>query len=138
MRELKIIFDFDGVIVQYGLFFKKDAKLVLRLLKNNKHSLKIVTSRDKGGCFFAKIILWLNDVKIPVEKAGKNGNKADFAIGADFFVDDKDNHVDDVALVVKNVYIFSKEKHPKFSTLSNWWDIYWEVDRVSNDFSNEQ
>ncbi len=127
LRELKVIFDFDKVIVRYGLFFKKDAKLVLRLLENRGHNLKIVTSRGGGRCFSVKTLLWFHGIKIPVEKSGKNGNKADFAIGADFFVDDKVIHVEEVALVANNVYVFSKKKHDKFPTLSSWWDIYWEI-----------
>lgn len=134
---MELIFDFDRVIVKYGLFFKKDSKLILRLLQSNGHNLKIVTSRGSFGCFVIKMLLWLNDVAIPVIKAGKNDNKATFAVGADFFVDDKNNHVEDVAKVVKNVYVFSQEKHPKFSILSNWWDIYWEVDRISRELPNE-
>lgn len=120
---MNLIFDFDWVIVHHGLFFQKGAKLVLRRLQKNGHNLKIVTNRETLGCFFAKLVLRFNGLKIPVIKAGKGGNKAKYITEGHLFVDDKEQNVMDVSFVVENSCIFSKNKHPKLPTLSSWKDI---------------
>lgn len=127
---MDLIFDFDWVVVRHGLFFQKDAKSVLRRLQENGHNIKIVTNREAVGCFVARIILWFNGLVIPVVKAGKNGNKANYITRAHLFVDDIEKNVRDVSSVVENSYIFSEKKHPKLPTLSNWNDIDREVRRL--------
>ena len=129
-----IIFDLDDVMVEWGFIFKKDAKYILYLLKEEfGFDVKIVTSRWLVPYILAVAWLWINNLDIKVEMSGPNGNKADYYKSAYMFADNDPKHVLSVleSGKVERVCLFSNDKEAKLETekeyfiVSDWWDIVW-------------
>ncbi|MDD5433363.1 MAG: hypothetical protein PHE77_01750 [Candidatus Pacebacteria bacterium] len=129
-----LVLDLDGVVLDWGLIFKKDAKIVLLILARI-FNVKIVTSRDIFLYITGVAWFWLNNINILIERSGPNGNKATHCKGAFMFVDNDSKHILNVLEEgsVEKVCFFSKDKEvkleteKKFSVVSNWWDIFWEA-----------
>lgn len=127
-----IIFDLDDVIVSWGFFFKKGAKIALEILFY-VFDLKIVTSRGIFSYLVAVVWLWLNNINIPIERSGPNGNKAKHCQKALMFVDNDPKHILNVLESggVEKVCFFPKngeaevETDKKIYIVYDWWDILW-------------
>ena len=133
MKQLKIGFDFDGVIIFWLLFLKKDAKKVIKLLSEQGHTIKIVTARGNFLTLFqAKIMLKIYGLGwVDVVGVGRNGQKYDALEGFDFFLDNKVKHLIAIDGKVQKLCIFGKKDILGFKSLANWWQVYWEIQWLS-------
>lgn len=135
MRQLKVSCDLDGVILFWIFFLKKHARLVLDLLISHGHQIKVVTARGNFlTLLLAKLTLKFHGLgNLKVVGVGRNGKKYKELDEFDMFIDNKVEQLIAIDGKVKHLYIFDKNPKTNFQNLENWWDIYWEVDRVSNE-----
>jgi len=90
LKQLKIGFDLDEVILFWLFFLKKNAKEVLARLIDQGHLVKIVTARSGFMLFLATITLKIYGLgDIEIVGVGKNGYKYKELIGFHIYVDDK-------------------------------------------------
>lgn len=134
MESLKIGFDFDGVMVFWLFFPKRNSKKVLKLLIEQGHLVKVVTARGNFlTLFLAKATLKIfRFPNFPIVGVGKNGQKYKELLGFDIFVDNKAKHLIDVDGKVKHLFVFSDRPKSGFSNVADWWEIFWKVIEVGN------
>ncbi len=130
MKQLKIGFDLDGVILFWLFFLKKNAKKILLILIDDDHQIKIVTARSGFMLLLAKVTLkiyGLGDIKIV--GVGKNGQKYKELDDFDIYIDNLILHLLAITKDNKDIhlFIFGKKSQGGFRNLKNWWQIYREV-----------
>jgi len=132
LKQLKIGFDLDEVILFWLFFLKKNAKEVLARLIDQGHLVKIVTARSGFMLFLATITLKIYGLgDIEIVGVGKNGYKYKELIGFHIYVDDKVWQLIAIDGRVEKLYLFGKESKNGFVNLSNWWEIFWEVQWIT-------
>lgn len=133
MKQLKIGFDFDGVIVFWLFFLKKDVKKVLKLLQSQGHEIKIVTARGAFLSFLAKLTLKIYGLgDLSIVGVGKNGHKYGQLKGFDIFIDNKVKHLIAIDGRVGQLYLFTKKPVDGFKNIPNWWKAYCEIQWLSH------
>lgn len=102
----------------------------LEILKNEGHSLKVVTSRYDISSWIAKEWMHLNCINIPIVSVGKGNDKADACRGLDVFVDDDVEKLEKLVGVVPNRFLFSWDYNKNVhldglaKRVNSWKDLY--------------
>ena len=103
------------------------------MLKNQGHTIKVVTARGNFLTLLqAKIMLKIYGLGwIKIVGVGKNGQKYQALEDFDFFLDNKVKHLIAIDGRVKKLCFFGKKGNAGFTSLLNWWQVYWEIQWLS-------
>ena len=115
--------------LSFNCSFKKNAGEVLKLLKNDGHTLCIITSRpdSKYKDLRNRLDKWFKDNNIYYDELytdarykGKVAKKEKI----DIIIDDCDYHLDEAAKYGIKGILFSNQKSNKYPTVDNWLNLY--------------
>ncbi|MDO8524192.1 MAG: hypothetical protein Q7R99_01010 [bacterium] len=137
MKQLKIGFDYDDVILFWLCIIRKETIEILNQLRSQGHEILVVTARGNVGALWhankmAELyrLNWLEIVGV-----GPNGDKYKKLKRFDFYFDNKIEQLGAIAKNltgedrVRNLFLFGEKPKGGFENVANWQQIYSKIEK---------